>query len=73
MAHLLSEIKNPGTFIIKNIQGADTTRLLEMGVIPGLPLELVRRAPLGYPIEIKVQGMLLTLREPEARCIEIEG
>lgn len=73
MARLLSEIKEPGTFIIANIHGSETTRLMEMGIIPGHHLEFLRRAPMGYPIEIKVQDMLLTLRKPEAQSIEVEG
>ena len=73
MAHFLSEQKNKGTFLIKNIQGIETTRLMEMGIIPGMKLEIVRRAPLGYPIEIKINGILLTLREQEATSIEIES
>lgn len=73
MAHLLSEQKEKGTFKIKNILGAETTRLMEMGILPGMNLEIVRRAPLGYPVEIKVNSTLLTLREQEANSIEIEG
>ncbi|MBO6522212.1 MAG: ferrous iron transport protein A [Balneolaceae bacterium] len=73
MALFLSDISSPDTYRVKNIQGADTTRLLEMGITPGIDLKVVRKAPLGFPIEIKVRGYLLTLRESEAKCIEIEG
>jgi ferrous iron transport protein A len=73
MSLFLSDISSPDTYQVKNIQGADTTRILEMGITPGIKLEVVRRAPLGFPIEIKVRGYLLTLRESEAKCIEIEG
>ena len=72
MAKYLSEIKKPGTFKIKNMSGKDSTRLMEMGVLPGLPIEVIRRAPMGFPIEIKIRGALLTLREAEANCIELE-
>lgn len=73
MALLLSDISSTDTYRVKNILGADTTRLLEMGITPGIEVEVVRRAPLGFPIEIKVRGYLLSLRESEAKCIEIEG
>lgn len=46
-------------------------RLLEMGVTPGTPLELVRFAPLGDPIEIKIRGYHLLLRRKEAEHIKI--
>jgi ferrous iron transport protein A len=41
-------------------------RLLEMGLLVGTPVELVRFAPLGDPVEIKVRGYHLTLRKNEA-------
>ena len=44
-------------------------RLLEMGLLVGTPVELVRFAPLGNPIEIKVRGYHLTLRKHEAEQI----
>ncbi|MFV1883311.1 MAG: FeoA family protein [Balneola sp.] len=71
MALLLSEISTPDTYTVKAIQGVDTTRILEMGITPGVQIQLLRKAPLGFPIEIKVRGYLLTLRESEAKCIEV--
>ncbi len=44
-------------------------RLLEMGVLVGTPVELVRFAPLGDPVEIKIRGYHLTLRNNEAEQI----
>jgi ferrous iron transport protein A len=41
-------------------------RLLEMGVTVGTAFEVVRFAPLGDPIEIKVRGYHLSLRKHEA-------
>lgn len=41
-------------------------RLLEMGIIRGTPIEVVRFAPLGDPIDIKVRGYHLSLRREEA-------
>lgn len=47
-------------------------RLREMGVLPGTRLTLVRTAPLGDPIEIKVRGYNLTLRKSEADHVLVE-
>ena len=47
------------------------TRLREMGILPGTRIQLIRRAPLGDPIEIAVRGSLLSLRLKEAELIEI--
>ena len=47
-------------------------RLMDLGLIRGTTLELVRRAPLGDPLEVKVRGFMLTLRRAEAEHIEVE-
>jgi Fe2+ transport system protein FeoA len=44
-------------------------RLMEMGLLVGTLVELVRFAPLGDPVEIKVRGYNLTLRKHEAEQI----
>jgi len=41
-------------------------RLLEMGLLVGTPVEIVRFAPMGDPIELKVRGYHLSLRRHEA-------
>jgi ferrous iron transport protein A len=47
-------------------------RLMEMGLMRGTFVEVVRRAPLGDPLEVKVRGFMLTLRRAEAEHIEVE-
>ncbi|MCF6312821.1 MAG: ferrous iron transport protein A [Verrucomicrobiales bacterium] len=47
-------------------------RFRELGMLPGTPVNLVRRAPLGDPLEISVRGSLLSVRAHEAQLIEIE-
>ena len=47
-------------------------RLLDMGVIPGTIIEMVRCAPLGDPIDVKIKGYHLSLRISEASHITIE-
>lgn len=48
-------------------------RLLAMGLVPGAEFRVVRRAPLGDPVEIEVLGSLLSLRAGEAAGLEIEA
>jgi ferrous iron transport protein A len=48
------------------------SRLMEMGLLVGTPIELVRFAPLGDPVEIKVRGYNLTLRKSEAEQILVK-
>jgi ferrous iron transport protein A len=47
-------------------------RLMEMGLLIGTPVELVRFAPMGDPVEIKVRGYNLTLRKHEAEQILVK-
>jgi ferrous iron transport protein A len=44
-------------------------RVMEMGLLSGTKIELVRFAPLGDPVEIKVRGYNLSLRKHEAEQI----
>ncbi|MGC4072431.1 MAG: FeoA family protein [Nibricoccus sp.] len=53
-------------------QGTVFLRLREMGLLPGTVVTLVRTAPLGDPIEIKVRGYHLTLRKSEAEHILVD-
>jgi Fe2+ transport system protein FeoA len=54
------------------IEESDTcARLEEMGVTPGETVEVIRYAPLGDPIEIKIRGYLLSLRKEEANLIKV--
>lgn len=52
-----------------NVPSASRPRLMEMGLLVGTAVELVRFAPLGDPVEIKVRGYHLTLRKHEAEQI----
>jgi ferrous iron transport protein A len=52
-----------------NLPPASRPRLMEMGLLVGTSVELVRFAPLGDPVEIKFRGYNLTLRKHEAEQI----
>ncbi len=47
-------------------------RLLEMGLLVGTQVELVRFAPLGDPVELKVRGYHLSLRRHEADLVLVQ-
>jgi ferrous iron transport protein A len=53
-------------------QGEIRRRLLDMGVANGAMVEVLRVAPLGDPVQIKVRGYDLALRKEEAGNIQIE-
>ena len=49
-----------------------TQRIEEMGITRGEYVEIIRYAPLGDPIEIKIRGYFLSLRRDEAQLIKVE-
>ncbi len=62
----------PGaTATVTGYRGDLPARLLEMGLVPGTTVEVVRLAPLGDPMELKVRGFLLSVRKAEAAHVEV--
>jgi ferrous iron transport protein A len=47
-------------------------KLLAMGLIPGVILQVVRVAPLGCPLQIRLRGVTLSLRKKECQQIKVE-
>ena len=47
-------------------------RLLELGFVPGTSLEIVRRAPLGDPVEIELRGYRLCLHVRQLDSLSVE-
>ncbi len=58
---------------VKNVAGdsAISKRLMEMGIVPGIAIKVIKTAPFGDPIEIRVRGYNLAMRRNEAEAIEI--
>lgn len=54
-------------------QGLTRKRLLEMGLTPKTHVTMVKRAPLGDPLEIELRGYHLTLRLADAARITVEA
>ena len=52
--------------------GALRCRLLDMGLIPRTAVKLMKVAPMGDPIEIRVRGYELTLRVEDAMKIQVK-
>lgn len=71
----LAELEIGGKAKISEIKGETpvTKRLMEMGVLPGVSVRVVKTAPFGDPIEIRVRGYSLALRKSEAETIQVEN
>ena len=69
----LSQLPLGARGVVWSVSGAPELRrrLLELGLVPGTPVEAVRRAPLGDPLEIIVRGYALSLRANEAALVEL--
>ena len=48
-------------------------KLLQMGLVRNTELTIVRKAPLGDPIEIRLPGFNLTLRKTESDALDVEA
>lgn len=53
-------------------EGALRQHFLDMGLIPNATVTMVKRAPMGDPIEVRIRSYELTLRSEEAKAIEID-
>lgn len=52
--------------------GAYRRKLLALGLTPGMELAVVRVAPLGDPVEVRMRGFALSLRRVEAATLCVE-
>ncbi len=70
----LKELEIGKSAVIKHVGGNGALRqhFLDMGMIPGAEVTVVKFAPMGDPMELQIHGYELTLRLAEAAQIEIE-
>lgn len=61
-----------GTVVKMGASGELGRRMRDMGLVPGTPIRIIGRAPLKDPVEIKLRGYNLTLRNNEADHITVE-
>ena len=69
----LSELRPTDSAIVKAVEGEKRIRrrLLDMGITPGTEVYIRKVAPLGDPIELNVRGYSLTIRQDDARLVEV--
>ena len=70
----LKDLKIGKSAVIKKVGGEGSLRqhFLDMGVIPGARAVVVKYAPMGDPMELRIHGYELTLRLADAEKIEID-
>ena len=55
-----------------NGTGRIAKRLMEMGVVPGVSMKIIKAAPFGDPIQLRLLGYNLAVRKNEAENVEVE-
>jgi len=70
----LAELPLNGRATVLGVRGADevSIRLMEMGLTPGVTLELIGIAPLGDPLELELRGYRLSVRKREAELVDVQ-
>lgn len=70
----LNELKAEEVAVIQNVGGKGELRqhFLDMGIIPGAEITVVKFAPMGDPMELQIHGYELTLRLAEAEKIQVK-
>ncbi|MEE1518199.1 MAG: ferrous iron transport protein B, partial [Lachnospiraceae bacterium] len=70
----LKELQIGKTGIVKEVGGEGALRqhFLDMGIIPGACITVVKYAPMGDPVEVRIHGYSLTLRLADADRIEVD-
>ena len=53
-------------------RGANRSRLLDLGILPGTKIEVALRSPLGDPTAYEVRGAVIALRRIQAQKIQIQ-
>lgn len=68
----IADLKPGDKAVVKGwLSATPPIRLMELGILPGTPIEIIRFAPLGDPIDIKVRGYHLSIRKEDASQIMI--
>lgn len=69
----LADMEAGASGTVENLEGHGNIqhRLVDMGVVKGSHISVVKTAPLGDPVEVKVKGCALALRKNEAAMISV--
>lgn len=72
---MLNELKAGQSAVVTAVggQGALRRHFLDMGLIPGAEVKMIKFAPMGDPMELQIHGYELTLRLADAKNIEIDS
>ena len=70
----LADLEPGARAVVRKVSGEPELlrRLMELGFVPGTQITLVRRAPMGDPIELRLRGTHFSIRTSEADRIDVD-
>lgn len=70
----LDRLQTGQSAIVRRVggEGAIRRRLMDMGLVRGVDIAMVKSAPMGDPVEYLLRGYHLSLRKSEACMVEVE-
>lgn len=72
--HTTLDLLSPGYCAVVDeidARGITRRRLLDLGLVPGTRIEVVRRSPLGDPTAYQIRGAIIALRQEDASKIKV--
>ena len=75
MTQSLANVEAKRKVIVVSLGAAGSVfrrKLLSMGLTPGIEISILRKAPLGGPMELNLRGFSLSLRRNEAQGIQVQ-
>jgi ferrous iron transport protein A len=74
-ANTLANLTAGESATVSSIAGSSPVakRLMEMGIVPGVSVRMVKTAPLGCPLQISLRGYHLAIRRSEAETIQVKS
>lgn len=72
--HTLAQLKPGEKAVVRKVGGGGSLRrrLMDMGMVSGIEVEMLKVAPLGDPVQYRLRGYCLALRRSEAALIEVQ-
>ena len=70
----LATLRSGARAVVLRIHGEEefAHRLMELGLVPGTEIAVIRHAPLGDPVELRVRGTHFSIRLSEAERVHVD-
>jgi Fe2+ transport system protein FeoA len=69
----LSQLKIGSSAVVAHLDGTNrlVSRMMELGFVPGALVEVIRKAPLGDPVQYRIRGTRISIRRAEADSVQV--